>query len=168
MTGSDWPAPTRSDRERFCALEGWERVRDARGRAGTHHSVYELHLPEGQPLRTRISHPPDRADYASRIWTHILRDQLGITEAEFRACVQDGVRPDRGALTHPAVEVPPDIRHLLSNRLGLDDAEIAAMTKDEAIARLNQFWTEGSRHTEGRPPPERRRPPSRSVSAVRH
>lgn len=33
---------------------------------------------------------------------------------------------------------------MLLSRVGLDEAEVAAMTKDEAIARLQRFWTEGS------------------------
>jgi hypothetical protein len=144
MTKPTWPTPTRSDHERFCIVEGWAPVEDARGRIDTHHVIYELRLPDGRPLRTRISRPPDRTDYASQIWAHILRDQLDVTEAEFWACVQDRVTPKRGIPTHPVVEVPPDIRHLLSTRIGLDHAETSLLTREEAIARINMFWTEGS------------------------
>lgn len=74
--GVTWPAPTRADHDAFCRLEGWTPVRDALGRTGTHHITYELRLPDGQVLRTRVSHPPNRQTYGARLWAHILRDQL--------------------------------------------------------------------------------------------
>ena len=80
-------APTRQDHERFCATEGWTLVRDV---------TYELGLPDGGVLRTRISHPPDRSAYGPSLWSHVLRDQLDVSEQEFWACVRDGTRPARG------------------------------------------------------------------------
>ena len=56
-----WPQPTREDHERFCQAEGWERVREAKGRTGTHHVTYELARME----RPGTSHPdlaPARPD----------------------------------------------------------------------------------------------------------
>src|SRR3954469_23640834 len=96
-----WPRPTRQDHEEFCRTEGWRPVRDARGRTGTHHITYEFDLPDGRVLRTRISHPPDRSGYGAAIWSHILRDQLQVSEAEFWRCVRDGTGPDRGAPALP-------------------------------------------------------------------
>ncbi len=58
-----WPTPTRQDHEKFCRVEEWVVVRDARGRSGTHHVTYELYLKDGQVLRTRISHPVNRTAY---------------------------------------------------------------------------------------------------------
>jgi hypothetical protein len=138
------PAPTRKDHEAFCEAEGWQRVRDARGRAGTHHVTYELVLPDGRILRTRISHPADRTDYGPSLWSHILRDQLAVSEAEFWACVRNGVKPDRGAPEIPAGAIPADVVRLLISRVGLTESELAVMSKDEAIARLHRYWTEGS------------------------
>jgi hypothetical protein len=139
-----WPPPTREDHDRFCKNEGWRRVRDARGRTGTHHVTYELDLPDGRILRTRISHPPDRTTYGPSLWAHILRDQLCISPEDFWACVRDGIRPPRGMPEVPVVALPADVVHLLKTRVGLTDAEVAAMTKDEAVARLQRFWTDGS------------------------
>jgi hypothetical protein len=138
-----WPQPTRQDHDRFCGVEGWNPVRNARGRTGTHHVTYELHLPDGRVLRTRISHPPDRTTYGSSIWGHILRDQLGVSEQEFWTCVRDGVKPDRGVPQAPPEALPADLVHLLLTRVGLAGAEVAAMTKTEAVERLNRYWTEG-------------------------
>lgn len=138
-----WPTPTRKDHEAFCETEGWERVRDARGRTGTHHVTFELGLADGRILRTRISHPVDRTDYGPGLWGHILRDQLQVTEAEFWPCVKDGVRPARGIPEIPPSALPADLVHLLISRVGLTDAEVVAMNKDEAVARLRRYWTEG-------------------------
>lgn len=137
-----WPAPTRADHDKFCRVEGWSRVRDATGRTGTHHVTYEVALPDGRILRTRISHPPNRTTYGAGLWTHILRDQLDVDEATFWAAVRDGVKPSRGAPIRPAETLPPEVAFLLVNRVGLTRPEIAAMTKAEAIERLNRYWTE--------------------------
>lgn len=138
-----WPQPTRQDHDRFCHTEGWTPVRDARGRTGTHHVIYELHLPDGRVLRTRISHPPVRTTYGASLWGHVLRDQLGISEGEFWACVRDGVKPDRGLPEIRTEALPADLVHLLIVRVGLTESVVAAMTKAEAVERLNQFWSNG-------------------------
>ncbi|GGS62719.1 hypothetical protein GCM10010156_22100 [Planobispora rosea] len=124
-------------------MEGWSRVRDARGRSGTHHITYELRLPDGRILRTRISHPPDRISYGRSIWAHILRDQLDVTEEEFWKCVKEGEKPDRGVPPVPVESLPADLVHLLITKVGLPEAEIAQMTREVAIARLQRFWTGG-------------------------
>jgi hypothetical protein len=135
-----WPAPTRSAHEDFCRTEGWTPVRNARGKTGDH-VTYELPLDDGRILRTRISHPPDRTGYGKQIWSHILRDQLDVDDAVFWACVQDKVKPKRGKPEPPAEALPADLVHLLSSRLRLSAAEIAAMSKDEAIARMQEHWS---------------------------
>ena len=139
-----WPQPTREDHERFCQVEGWQRVRDAKGRTGTHHVTYELALWDGQVLRTRISHPPDRTVYGAGIWSHILRDQLKVDQDAFWACARDGIRPDRGAAVPAPEALPADLVHLLLTRVGLTEDEVRSLSKPDAIARLQQYWTEGS------------------------
>ncbi|WP_116247282.1 cytotoxic translational repressor of toxin-antitoxin stability system [Nocardiopsis sp. FIRDI 009] len=138
-----WPRPTREDHDRFCKTEGWRAVRDARGGRGTHHITYELDLPDGRILRTRVSRPPDRTDYGRSLWAHILRDQLDVDEATFWSCVRDGTPPDRGALVPPSEALPADLVHLLISKLGLHEAEVAEMSREEALARLQRYWTEG-------------------------
>ena len=138
-----WPEPTRKDHEAFCTAEGWQRVRDARGRTGTHHVTYELTLPDGRILRTRISHPVDRSGYGPSLWSHILRDQLQVTEQEFWVCVRKNIKPGRGAPEPPPAALPADLVRMLITRVGLSDAEVAAMSKDQAIARLQQYWADG-------------------------
>lgn len=119
-------------------------MRDARGRTGTHHVTYELGLVDGRILRTRISHPVDRSAYGQNLWSHILRDQLEVDEPEFWSCVQDGVKPARGTPPRRAESLPADLVHILVSRVCLDESEVARMSKTEAIARLQRFWTEGT------------------------
>ncbi|WP_156758267.1 cytotoxic translational repressor of toxin-antitoxin stability system [Actinokineospora pegani] len=139
---TSWPQPTRKAHDAFCQNEEWRKVRDARGRTGTHHVTYELDLPDGRVLRTRISHPVDRSDYGQDLWKHILRDQLDVEEPAFWACAQDGVKPPRGTPDPPTQALPADLVHMLISRVGLDESEVAVMSKDEAVARLQRYWTE--------------------------
>jgi hypothetical protein len=140
---SRWPAATRADHDKFCRVEGWRRVRDARGRTGTHHITNELDLTNGRTLRTRVSHPPDRTSYDARLWSQILSTQLDVDEATFWACMRDGVSPARDAVPEPPENaLPADIASLLQ-RFGLTAAEVAALTKQEAVERLDRFWLEG-------------------------
>jgi len=118
-------------------------VRDSRGGTGTHHLTYELDLPDGRTLRTRVSHPPDRTDYGPSIWIHILRDQLAVNEAEFWACVRGGERPDRGQPAAPPEAIPSELAHLLIHRVGVTEVEVATMSKEQAIERLNAYWSAG-------------------------
>lgn len=139
-----WPAPTREAHETFCRTEGWQQVRNARGQTGTHHVTYELQLHDGQILRTRISHPVNRETYGESIWSHILRDQLKVDQHTFWACVQDGKKPDRGAPEPPLEALPADLVRQLLTRVRLSEAEVAVMSKEQAIARMQQYWTTGS------------------------
>ncbi|MBN9608980.1 MAG: cytotoxic translational repressor of toxin-antitoxin stability system [Actinobacteria bacterium 69-20] len=136
-----FPGPTRKDQQAFCEREGWSPVRDATGRTGTHHVTYEFVLAEGSILRTRISHPPDRSTYGKALWAHVLRDQLHVSEAEFWSCVRNGTLPDRGRAPRPPDAIPAAVVHQLVAIFQLPEAEVAAMTRGEAIARLAELWT---------------------------
>ncbi|MGH3192980.1 MAG: hypothetical protein ACRDOL_38140 [Streptosporangiaceae bacterium] len=86
----------------------------------------------------------NRETYGESLWSHILRDQLQVDQPTFWACVQDGKKPDRGAPKLPPGALPADLVHLLLTRVRLSEAEVAAMSKEEAIARMQQYWTTGS------------------------
>ncbi len=77
------------------------------------------------------------------IWSHTLRDQLAVDQAAFWACVQEGIKPDRGAPEAPAGALPADLVHLLLTRVRLSETVVAAMSKGEAIARMQEFWATG-------------------------
>jgi hypothetical protein len=134
-----WPQPTRADHQRFVVNEGWQEV------ASTHHETYELSLPDGRVLRTRISRPPDKTTYGPRMWAHILRDQLDVTVEEFWVCAQDGVTPDRSPAAPEAIDnsIPVEVVDLLIDRVGLTHRDIVGLTREEAIARLNDYWATG-------------------------
>ena len=137
------PAPTRGDHLHFCEVEGWRLVRSAVGKRSTHHETYELELPDGSVLRTRISRPPDSIGYGAALWSHILRDQLQFSPEEFWQCAQTGTPPDRGAPSTPDGAVPTDLLYLLKNRVGLTDEQLAEMDKRTAIERAQRYWTTG-------------------------
>ena len=75
------------------------------------------------------------------MWSHILRDQLGVDEATFWACVQSSIAPERGVITPPAAALPADLVHLLLNRLHLSESEVASLSKQEALQRLTDSWS---------------------------
>ena len=58
--------------------------------------------------------------------------------------MQHGVKPNRGIPEAPPEALPADLVSLLISRVGLAESEVAAMTKAEAVERLNRFWTEGA------------------------
>jgi hypothetical protein len=141
-----YPAPSRRDHEKFCVTEGWTKRKTAAGKTGTHHVNYELTLPDGRILLTRVSHPVNRNTYGPRLWAHILRDQLHVTEAEFWACVENQVRPDRGAATEPPAEaIPLGVVTTLIDHFHVPEADVRAMTKDEAIKRLVEGYAQQRR-----------------------
>jgi len=135
-----FPAPTRADHQKFCEREGWTQVRTARGKTGTHHITFELTLPDGRILRTRISHPPDRSAYGRALWGHILRDQLDVTEDVFWACVRDKIVPARAAASQPGAGIPAALVYQLI-RHGVPESEVAEMTRADALRRLNELWS---------------------------
>jgi hypothetical protein len=138
-----WPAPTRQAHHDFCLIEGWKPVTSARGRKGADHVKFELILPDGRILRTKISHPVNRDSYGASMWSEILRYQLDVSEADFWACVNDRVQPPRGTLQPPKDALPADLVYQLINKVGLSESEVADMTREEATARIARYWTEG-------------------------
>lgn len=137
---SSWPQPTRAVHEQFVLNEGWHQV------PSTHHDTFELDLPDGRVLRTRISRPPDKTTYGARMWAHILRDQLDVTAGEFWACVRDGVAPNRTP-DHTAEKIddaiPVEVVQLLIGRVELTRQTLIGMTREDAIGRLNEYWLTG-------------------------
>lgn len=137
--------PTRQDLLRFCRIEGWSEVRSARGRTGSHHLTFELHLADGRILRTRLSRPADRTDIGSGLFAHILRDQLQVTADEFWECVDNGTPPSRtGPEPSKEESLPAEVVHLLKSKVGLSDTEIRKLDKDAAVETLNHFWAYGT------------------------
>lgn len=139
------PAPTRKHHEKFCVVEGWTHVTNARGRAVSHHGTFTFATPQGDILRTRISHPIGRETYAPSMWAHILRDQLHVSADEFWACVLDGVLPDRGTPTIPDAALPLPLVARLVRELGLSRAEIARLSVEGARELLERRSADSAR-----------------------
>ncbi len=140
-----WRRATYADHDAFCRIEGWRVVRNARGKTGSHHITYEFDLPDGRILRTRILHPADRTDYGPQLWWHILRDQLDITEELFWVCIQQKTRPVRtNSAAVPEESIDASIIFLLISRAGLSESDVRKMSKEQAIAALNDFWIKSS------------------------
>ncbi|NNH69986.1 cytotoxic translational repressor of toxin-antitoxin stability system [Nocardia uniformis] len=142
---TQFPPGNKKAHETFCHNDEWIRVRNATGGMVRHHSTWELPLPDGRVLRTRISRPVDNTDYGPKMWCQILKDQLEVSEAQFWRCVNDRVRPARtpGTVTIPDKEpIPLGVVEKLIRLVHLTPEEIETMTKDQAAARLNQFRAE--------------------------
>ena len=59
--------------------------------------------------------------------------------------VDEPVRVDDqvGQVERPAV-APADLVYMLIHRVGLAEGAVAAMAKEDALARLHQYWIEGT------------------------
>lgn len=136
-------AASRRDHVRFCQREGWQEVRNARGKKVRHHITYELVLSSGAILRTRISRPANNDTYGPRLWSSILADQLCVSEAEFWDCLTNGVVPVRERLSSiaSAHAIPAALAYQLLHVVGLPEEHVAALTKDEAISIMQEHWS---------------------------
>lgn len=133
---------SRRDHNRFCLNEGWAEVRNARGKKVRHHLTYELALPNGRILRTRISQPVNTELYGRSLWAHILADQSEVTEVEFWACVTEGTLPDRGVTTEiPVRALPAQLAYQLVHEAGISEAEVAQMDLARAIDVMSDHWS---------------------------
>ncbi len=139
-----YPAPTRKDHQKFCVIEGWVQRKTSRGKTGTHHVNYELTLPDGRVLLTRIGHPVNRETYGPSIWSHILREQLEVSEKDFWKCVNERVLPNRGAKppVAPPSAIPLGVVSALVEQFHVPETEVRTMTKEDAIRRLSMFYSQ--------------------------
>jgi hypothetical protein len=139
-------AATRREHVRFCEVEDWRAVQSARESSNRHHLTFELPLNDERILRTRISRPPNNESYGKALWSHILRDQLCVTLGEFWKCVDDSDVPVRSSSvpTPPSAALPAGLAHQLVHVLALSTKEVAALSLDDAIALMNEHWSQQS------------------------
>ncbi|GAB3349488.1 hypothetical protein GCM10027300_12620 [Modestobacter lapidis] len=118
-------------------------VRNARGGVVAHHVTYELGLPGGRTLRTRISRPPNTETYGPGLWKRILTDQLEVSEAEFWACVSNKQVPVRetGVNEAPAAALPAGLVNQLLHTAGVPEAEVSQMSLERALVVMNEYWS---------------------------
>ena len=136
-------AATRREHVRFCEVEGWRQVQSARERTNKHHLTFELPLDDGRVLRTRVSRPPNNESYGKALWSHILRDQLCVTQGEFWSCVDDRKVPVRSRTTSipPSAALPAGLAHQLVHIMQLSSAEVAKLSLAEALELMNDHWS---------------------------
>ena len=134
------PLPHSAHRK-FVETEGWEKKGTARGASKTgDHYRYELVLTTGDVLTTRVSDGPGQMN-DPRLVAAILRDQLAVTEDDFWRCVEKGELPPRpqaspGTATREALDAKL-VRNLI-RKVGLTEADIAKLTKAEAVRRWQE------------------------------
>ncbi len=127
--------PTFRQLAKFCRVEGWEDEAKRRGRPAVDHLRYRVTLPTGDILRTKISH--GSGQIGADLFTRILRDQLQVTQREFWAAVDKGIRPDRGTPRRPSGRaLPASVVDELIRTFGLTDAEVRTMSEAKARRRL--------------------------------
>jgi hypothetical protein len=137
-------AGSRRDHQRFCEIEGWQEVRNSRGKPTQHHITYELLLSDGSVLRTRISRPANTEVYGKGMWSHILDDQLHVTEAEFWECLDNKNPPERTSDTGrpDSTTLPAQLAYQLVHSLNLTSAQITSLTLEEAVRLLADYWAQ--------------------------
>jgi hypothetical protein len=137
--------PTTAELHRFCEVDGWVIVRTARGKAVGDHTRYRKVLADGSILRTKVSH--GRTGIGDRdLFKHILRTQLLVSETQFWEAIDAGKAPTRpGAEPEPPPEdaVPFGLAMNLMRKVGVTQAELAGMSKEEAVARWQEWLTSG-------------------------
>lgn len=141
---SKHPPATREDHDAFCATEVWDLVRGATGKPVTHHRTYELSLPDGRILRTRISRPINTSEYGKSMWSHILKTQLEVSVPVFRNCVNNAVLPNRGVTVAPEGALPLYLLRELIDRFGISPEEASRLTVQEAEKRVARHWQEST------------------------
>lgn len=136
-------AASRRQHQKFCDVEGWTEVSNARGGTVGHHLTYELPLATGEILRTRVSRPANNDRYGPGLWSAILRDQLGVTETQFWQCVNKSVKPPRpgAAADVPGQALPAGLAYQLLHTLGLTEQQVSAITLEDAVALMTVHWS---------------------------
>jgi hypothetical protein len=101
-------------------------------------------------LRTRISKPINKSEYATSMWAHILRSQLDVTADAFWFCVNDKLIPDRGSPKTPDAQraVPLFLVVALRER-GVDDDAILALDAAGAASLLASKYLEEQTASQG-------------------
>jgi hypothetical protein len=139
-------SPTWGDIATFLGIDGWtELPASARGGKRQRHIFFEKLLDDGRLLRTHISH--DRASGAGAYaFALILKEQLEVGREEFWEAIRSGVPVSRPVPTDAdhAVELPGWTIPVLESSLHMSQGEIARLSADEAIQRVQEYWARSS------------------------
>lgn len=131
---------TFDDLRTYLEHDGWDEEPNlVRGRRRTRdHRRYRKVLADGRVLRTKVSHAT-RDEIGRSLFTHILHDQLEVTEERFWAVIAGTATLD----DEPSAPSTPTVPGWLVLRLimtaGRSESEVAAMTPDEARAAWDAY-----------------------------
>jgi hypothetical protein len=137
--------PSTADLHRFCEVDEWKVKKTARGKEAGDHTPYTKTLANGTVLRTKVSHgskgigDPD-------LFLHILRSQLLVSAKQFWDAVDHGTKPQRPGIepeTPPKEAIPFDLARNLLTKVGVSQAELALMSKEQAVARWHEYLSSG-------------------------
>lgn len=137
--------PNTQDLHRFCQVDGWEIRKTTGGKKAGDHTRYTKALADGTVLITKVSHGRKGIDDPD-LFAHILRTQLQVTAEQFWAAVDHATKPVRpGAEPEPTPKesIPFDLARNLLTKVGVSQAELARMTKEEAVARWQKYLSSG-------------------------
>lgn len=142
------PQPTHAQLRRFCEIDGWEETTSARGKVPDHYR-YRKRLADGTLLRTKVSHGSGSIE-DPRLWSKIWKHDLGLqSEQKFwdalssrKAVIRPGDEVAAPA-GEPGAHLPRDLFWALVKTVGLSEQEAAALSKEEAVARMTEHWSRG-------------------------
>jgi hypothetical protein len=124
---------------RFCNLDGWTELKGARGN-GRDHLYFTKELADGSVLRTKVSHGTNGKEYSKSLWRDILREQLGVPEAEFWQVLKERRPAERETVVAADDRelAPAWLVQCLLYTVGLREHEVAALSKTDA----EDLWAE--------------------------
>jgi hypothetical protein len=135
-------SPSWADIEKFLDIDGWRQIpAGERGGRRQAHIFFEKLLPEGRLLQTHISHDRSKKISPGRFGT-ILREQLGVSRADFWEAIRSGepvlrpVEAEEAPVEHDAWVIA-----VLVGELHMGAEEIEGLSEDEAMRLVHEHWT---------------------------
>ncbi len=135
--------PTWGEVRRFCERQGF-------AKRETDHTFFDRTFPGGETAGTKISRGVDSETLTKARWTLVWRRQLRLkSEDDFWRGLEGGpVAYDIPAPPAPVESLPDYLRHFLAARRHMTEAEIAALTKDEAMRLWHAYLSGEGKETE--------------------
>ncbi len=133
--------PTFDDIRRFCEIDEWTIKTSARGKTGDH-DRYVKHLPDGRILRTKASHSKEQIKDPD-LWHRIWKEQLGLENADrfWNALATRKPVVRAAQVSPPSRGIPEWLVQRLIQTVGLSEADVLALSQDEARRRWEAYIT---------------------------
>lgn len=85
------------------------------------------------------------------LFKHILRDQVRVDEARFWAVIRGDAQPAAGGEAPRRETIPAWLVERLLARVGITEAELRSLTRDEALERWEAFISRSTAEDEPSP-----------------